>query len=124
MAVLDAMRWGLPTVTTDIGSSSEEFVKNEVTGLVVPSPKEIPYVIDNFILTSETTQYGKLIKAIRKHRHKTVDDLSEATGYLIENPEMREKLGVAAKQEVDYGRFSLTRRNDVLKEIFDAATDN
>lgn len=124
MAVLDAMRWGLPTVTTDIGSSSEEFITNEETGLVVSSPKEMPYITDNFILTSETTQYGKLIKAIRRHRHKTVDALARATGYLIEHPEMREKLGMTAKREVDDGRFSLTRRNDVLKEIFDEATDN
>lgn len=122
MAVFDAMRFGLPIVTTQIGATNGEFVENEVTGLVVDSPSEIPYITGNYILTSETVDYGKLIKAVRKYRHKNITQLVKATEALIVSPSLREALGSRGKQEVESGRFSLSKRNKELKEIFDYAT--
>ena len=44
------------------------------------------------------------------------------TSLLIENPDLRRKMGKAARWEVDHGRFSTEKRNERLKRIFDEAT--
>lgn len=123
MSVLDAMGYGLPVITTDIGSSFNEFVTDDETGIVVPSPKSIPYFVeDEHLLTSETTRYPEMVREIERHSIDAVPRLAEAMHLLATNGELRERLGRRAKWEVDEGKFSIGRRNQALKEIFDGAT--
>lgn len=120
--VLEAMSYELPVVTTHIGASGGEFVEDGVTGFVVASSERMPYFLGNFILTSETIYRSRLIKATRSIEPKVVDELVAKTSLLIENPDLRRKMGKAARWEVDHGRFSIGKRNDRLKRIFDEAT--
>jgi len=119
--VLDAMSYELPVVTTEIGATNGEYVEDGVTGFVVASSERVPYFLGNFILTSETIHRSRLIKATRSVEPKVVDELAAKTSLLIESPDLRRKVGKAARWEVDHGRFSVGRRNDRLKKIFDEA---
>jgi hypothetical protein len=40
----------------------------------------------------------------------------------IENPELRRRLGLQARREVEEGKFSMKRRNEALKRVLDEAT--
>jgi glycosyltransferase involved in cell wall biosynthesis len=42
--------------------------------------------------------------------------------FLIENPERRRQMGRAGRWEVEQGKFSIEKRNEKLKRIFDEAT--
>lgn len=119
--VLDAMSYELPVVTTEIGASGGEYVEDGVTGFVVASSENVPYFLENFTLTSETIYRSRLIKATRSVKPRVVDELVAKTSLLIENPDLRRKMGKAARREVDHGRFSIRKRNDRLKKIFDEA---
>jgi len=119
--VLDAMSYELPVVTTEIGATNGEYVEDGVTGFVVASSEKVPYFLENFILTSETIHRSRLIKATGGVEPKVVDELAAKTGLLIESPDLRRKMGKAARWEVDHGRFSVGKRNDRLKKIFDEA---
>ncbi len=119
--VIEAMSYELPVVTTEIGASSGEYVEDGVTGFVVASPERVPYFLGNFILTSETIHRSRLIKATRSVEPRVVNELAAKTSLLIENPDLRKKMGKAARWEVDHGRFSIGKRNERLKRIFDEA---
>jgi len=119
--VLEAMSYELPVVTTEIGATNGEYVKDGVTGFVVASSERVPYFLGNFILTSETIHRSQLIKATRSIEPEIVDELVAKTSLLMENPDLRRKMGKAARWEVDHGKFSIRKRNNRLKKIFDEA---
>jgi glycosyltransferase involved in cell wall biosynthesis len=119
--VLEAMSYELPVVATEIGATNGEYVEDGVTGFVVASSKKLPYFLDNFILTSETIHRSRLIKAARNVESDVVDELVAKTSLLIENNDLRRKMAKAARWEVDHGRFSIEKRNEKLKRIFDEA---
>jgi len=118
---LEAMSYELPVVTTYIGASGGEYVEDGATGFVVASSEKVPYFLGNFILTSETVHRNWLVEASRSVDPKVVDELVAKTSLLIENPDLRRKMAKAARWEVDHGRFSIGRRNERLKKIFDEA---
>jgi hypothetical protein len=53
---------------------------------------------------------------------RLVNDLVEKTSLLIENKEMRRKMGAAGRWQVEHGKNSLAYRNIRLKTVFDRAT--
>ena len=118
---LEAMSYELPVVTTYIGASGGEYVEDGVTGFVVANSEKIPYFLENFILTSETIHRNWLVKASQSIDPKVVNELVAKTSLLIENPDLRRKMGKAARWEVDHGRFSTKKSNESLKRIFDEA---
>ncbi len=50
-----------------------------------------------------------------------VKDLADKIGILIENATLRHRMGRAARKEIETGKFSIKRRNEKLKEIFEEA---
>ncbi|MBA7613120.1 hypothetical protein ES703_20363 [subsurface metagenome] len=81
----------------------------------------MPYFLENFILTSETTHRSRLIKATRSVEPEVVDELVTKISLLMENFDLRKKMAKAARWEIEHGKFSIKRRNDRLKKIFDEA---
>ena len=61
------------------------------------------------------------MKSIKTIDSKVVEDLVEKTSILIENEELRRKMGRAGRQEIETGKFSIKKRNKKLKRIFDEA---
>ena len=53
---------------------------------------------------------------------EVVRELANKTISLIEDKELRRKLGACGRYEVEHGKFSLAKRQERLKQIFDEAT--
>lgn len=115
---LDAMSYELPIVTIDSWANAE-IIEDGKTGLLIPKSAKIPYYVENYIPSFGTSQFKK---AISRPDPLVVANLVEKTSLLIENTEMRKKMGRAGRQEVEHGRFSIAERNKKLKRIFDEAT--
>ncbi len=118
--VIEAMSYGLPVITTSIGSSLGEYIKDRETGIVIDNLDSNNYFRKGFLVT-ETTGRSQLIRGAQDTSKKVLEELTYALESLIRNPQLRRKLGSNARQEVDSGRFSIESRNNKLKEIFDAA---
>jgi len=118
--ILDAMSYELPVVTTEIGSTGR--LQDGVTGFIVKSSEKVPYFSESLIPIGATPQRHMLARAIQTVDSGVLDGLVEKTSLLIENPELRRRMGKAAKQEVEEGKFSIKNRNEKLKRIFDEAT--
>lgn len=113
---LDAMSYELPIVTTDVWGNPE-LVEDGRTGLLVPYPRASEYIRD-WIPYYDSRHEGTFKEPDPGLIRGLVDRLS----LLIENPELRRKMGRAARREVDKGRFSIDKRNEKLKRILDEAT--
>lgn len=118
MVFLDAMSYELPIITTDLWGNSE-MVADGKTGFLVNPSESDPYYLDKW-----TPAYGEtgIKKMLRQTDPNVVNELAEKVSILIENPELRRKMGEAARWEVEKGRFSIEKRNQKLKKIFDEAT--
>jgi glycosyltransferase involved in cell wall biosynthesis len=119
MVVLDAMSYELPVITVDVWGN-REFVEDGKTGFVVKKSERIEYYIGNFEPAWSTPQFMKAIKKTVDPR--VVEELVEKASILIENKELRRRMGRAGRQEIEHGKFSLHKRNERLRRIFDEAT--
>ena len=117
LAILEAMSHALPVIATDVHSTAEYVIDGE-TGLLLKGRRP-PNGRSNLPVTVFTNQ---LRKAQRTADPQVVADLVQKAALLIEDRELRQRLGRQARQEVERGRFSIERRNSVLQRILDEAT--
>lgn len=121
LAILDAMSYELPVITTDVWGNSE-MVKNEKNGFIIARSKRINYTAENLIPNWSSPKNLKIIKSDTDP--DLVNALVEKTQILIENEILRRQMGKIGRQEIEIGEFSLERRNKKLNLIFDAAAGN
>ncbi|MFC1928299.1 glycosyltransferase [Chloroflexota bacterium] len=114
---LDAMSYELPIVTIDAWANSE-IVEDGRTGFLVNKSEKMPYYGENLIPTSGTP---KFIKMAKTPDPKVVQHLVEKMSILIENKALRRQMGKAGRWEVEQGKFSIYKRTEKLKRIFDDA---
>ena len=62
------------------------------------------------------------LKAIKEIDFEVAERLSKKISILIEDNELRRKMGRNARREIETGKFSIKKRNEKLKKIFDEAT--
>ena len=116
--LLDAMSYELPIVTIDAWANPE-IVEDGKTGFLVQKSRKVPYYIENLIPNFDSPQFRK---AIRNPDPEVVQGLVEKTSILIENTELRRRMGKAGRWEIEHGKFSVEKRNEKLKRLFDEAT--
>jgi glycosyltransferase involved in cell wall biosynthesis len=122
LAILDAMSYELPVITTDVWANTE-LVEDGKTGFLIEKSNKIPYYTENFIPNWSYYPTSKFMKTIKKIMDpQVVKQLVEKTSVLIEDEELRKKMGKAGRQQIETGRFSIEKRNEKLKRIFDEAT--
>ncbi len=114
---LDAMSYELPIVTTDVWAN-REIVEDGKTGFLVPK-SEVAQYIDDLGIHVHSGEFKEVVKTMAP---KMVEALTEKIGILMENKELRRKMGKAARWEVEHGKFSIKNRNEKLKRVFDEAT--
>jgi glycosyltransferase involved in cell wall biosynthesis len=115
---LDAMSYGLPVVTTDTWANSE-LIENGKTGFLVHNPRSAHFQEGPILHLTHPEFINEIMKG---PEHRVVEGLIKAISALIENPELRKKMGEASRWEIEYGKFSLKKRNEKLKKIFDETT--
>lgn len=113
VSILEAMSTGIPIVCTD-DFTLPELVEDGYNGFLVKSPVNwYPYA---------STGKGMEYKKIAEQDHpETVNELVEKISILIENPELREKMGKNSFNMVSTGKFSIKERNKKLRRIYDEA---
>ena len=112
------MSYELPVVAIDAWANSE-IVDDGKTGLIVKKSDRLPYYTGSFLPNWDTSQFRQAIKTADP---EVVEELVEKASALIENKELRRKMGKAGRQQVERGKFSIEKRNEKLKRIFDEAT--
>jgi glycosyltransferase involved in cell wall biosynthesis len=121
LAILDAMSYELPVITTDVWANSEQ-VENGKTGFVIRKSSKIQYYAKDFIPKWSHYPTSTFVKLIKSTDHAVVKELVEKTSILIENECLRRKMGKAGRMKIDEGIFSISKRNEKLKKIFDEIT--
>ncbi|MDD5038459.1 MAG: glycosyltransferase family 4 protein [Dehalococcoidales bacterium] len=114
MVILEAMSYELPVVVTNEYANAEQ-VQNGKTGFVITGYQKSS--IRN--ITSGSQGFSKLVETVDA---MVVQELVEKTSLLVENTELRRRLGKAGRWEIEHGKFSIERRNEKLKRVFDEAT--
>jgi len=112
VSMLEAMNYGLPVITTDY-YDNPEYVDDGRTGMVIPHHRHLP---------AWDTSEEKVRRALETPDHELVKALVEKTAVLIENTEVRERMGHAARASLE-AHFSLAEKNRKYKTILDAAIE-
>lgn len=120
LALLDAMSYELPVITTDVWANPE-MVEDEKTGFTIRKSEKVQYYAENFVPIWNYNPASRFMKSIKTVDPKVVQELVEKTSFLIENEELRRRMGKAGRREIETGKFSIEKRNKKLKRIFDEA---
>lgn len=114
VSILEAMSTGLPIVCTD-DFTLPELVKDGYNGFLVKSP--INWYDYRFDL-------DKYVEEVKKPHPKTVKEFVEKISILIEDKNLREKMGRNSFSLVESGKFSIKERNKKLLKIYKEAVKN
>jgi glycosyltransferase involved in cell wall biosynthesis len=119
LAILDAMSYELPVITTDVWANPEMVVDGK-NGFLVRKSEEIQYYKEGFIPNWSSP---RTLRSIRKGTDpRLVGEIVEKASILIEDSALRKRMGKAGRQEIESGKYSIKRRNEKLKRIFDEST--
>ena len=113
------MSYELPVIATDV-YGNRELVTDGVTGFIIRSSELVSYYSGSYA-TRPMTGPKQWKEATLSTDPKVVQELVEKASLLIENKELRRKMGKAARQEIEVGEHSINYRNQKLKKIFDEA---
>ncbi|MCW8965847.1 MAG: glycosyltransferase family 4 protein [Candidatus Pacearchaeota archaeon] len=113
-ATIESMSYGIPIVMLDAWGVRDYLDDNHAL-LVKPSKKITEYNSKEYPLNIRSKKFLQQIKEVD---NGVITDLSIALEKLIQNHSLRKKLGTNAKKIADT-KFSLNKRNKILKEIFD-----
>lgn len=119
--ILEAMSYELPVVTIDSWANAE-YVTDGTTGLVAPRSRRLSN--DHQGTSQANFGTGAYERAMRATDQEVVAALAERVRGLVDNPDLRRRLGLAGRHEVEQGRFSLAVVNGKLTRIFDEAIVN
>jgi len=116
LTILDAMSYELPVVATN-WRGNHEMVKNGKTGFLIRPPFGLR---PDLPLTREQ----KETLSARGPDMCLVKELAEKISVLVKDEKLRRRMGIAGRKEIETGKFSIKRRKEKLKEIFDEAIKN
>lgn len=118
MAILEAMSFELPVIAVSLYDIPEA-VQDTKTGILLKPPPNVPYYTWN----GAPNHYDlELLRGIRRSRAWIVSQIVGRASLLIEDSSLRKRLGREARQSIEQGEFSIRKRNEKLKRIFDEAT--
>lgn len=118
LSILEAMSYGLPVIATSL-YQIPELIKHMKNGILIDLPN-----LESFYTKNKTpNHFSKSYHySMKKTRPYLTEKLKEFMKLLIEDSSLRQKIGNEAALTIEKGEFSLQRKNDLLKEIFDSAT--
>lgn len=123
-AFLHAMSYGLPVITRDAFTNSE-LVKDGNTGFLLKTSRRINYVWGegdaNLVQIGSTPKRNEFVKLVSIPDLDIIKGIEDKIVQLADHPDLLRRMSENARQEVEMGRFSIKRRNQILKTIFDVA---
>ncbi len=121
MAILEAMRFGLPVVAKDIWANREQ-VKDGVTGFLVRPSDEVPYCLSPGEVPNWSMDGGPFLPHMRKRDERVISDLVSKLSELVESASLRQRMGVEASKVVEEGEASIGVRNRALRRIYEESS--
>lgn len=118
IVLLDAMSYGLPIVTTDVWANPE-LVQDGHSGLLVRHSSAAAFT-EGDVVHFDSPPFRRAVETVEP---SLVQGVVEAVSRLMEDDELRRRLGRAGRQEVEEGRFSLQHRNAALVRVLDEAIE-
>jgi glycosyltransferase involved in cell wall biosynthesis len=115
---LDAMSFELPVITTDVWANPE-YIRDGENGLLIHHPLAYKYT-DGDIVHFDSPEYKKSLQTVDQDM---VNELVSAIRLLVENADLRRKMGVAGRQWVEK-EHSMDAWRSGLKKVLDEALDN
>jgi len=121
LVLLDAMSYELPIITSDVWANSEMVIPGE-NGFLVRANKNVRYTNEKQVPIWTHRTHSNFIQSTRKRDQERIQDIVNKTGLLIEDEKLRKRLGKNGRKMVENGTFSMQKRTQKLKKIFDQAT--
>ncbi len=118
MVFLDAMSYELPIITTDVWANSE-YIRDGENGLVVHKAFTSIYT-EGDIVHFDSPAFQKALQTVDRDM---VDKLAAAIKLLIENVELRRKMGVTGREWVEK-EHSMEVWRTGLKKVLDKVLSN
>jgi glycosyltransferase involved in cell wall biosynthesis len=118
MVFFDAMSYELPIVTTDVWANSE-YIRDRENGLLVHNPLASSYT-EGDIVHFDSPAFQKALQTVDRDM---VDKLVAAIKLLIENVELRRKMGVTGREWVEK-EHSMEVWRTGLKKVLDKVLSN
>ncbi|MDE1854289.1 MAG: glycosyltransferase family 4 protein [Thaumarchaeota archaeon] len=116
---LDAMNYGLPIVTVGTHANSE-YVENGKSGIVAAVPSALSSITHNYCIPNWNTMHRVLHTWFEDE--ELVTETKNALRTLIRDADLRNELGREGRRNIEAGgKFSIGRRNQVLKQVLDSA---
>jgi glycosyltransferase involved in cell wall biosynthesis len=119
MVILDAMSYELPVITTDVWANPE-IVNDGVTGFLVKKSECVKWYTGKYIPSGWYTPEFR--KGMEKTDPAVIKQIVDHTSILIEDEQLRRRMGSMGRYRIEHGDFSIERRNSKLQKIFDEAT--
>ena len=117
--ILEPMSYGLPVIATSL-YNIPELIKNMENGILIQLPNPDLFYTKYGSTYDYSRSYLRHIESLRPYM---IQKIKEAMALLIEDSTLRQKLGrEAVKPFENDGEFSVKRRQEILKEVFDIAT--
>jgi len=114
IAVIEAMSTGLPVVATDMFAMSE-IIDEGYNGFLIKTKMHW----DKYVKFDP--KYKQFNKDTTEYHPEMIKDLVKKLSLLIENKNLRKKMGQNAFKTVETGKFSIQERNKKLRRIYDEA---
>jgi len=116
LAILDAMSYELPVITTNVWAN-KEMVQDGKSGYLIDCSTEVQYYTNEGV--PNWSSPDNLKRIINYTDERIVDQLVVAISNLIENESERRQMGVRGRELIKTGKFSIAKRNQKLKQIFE-----
>jgi len=120
ISYLEAMNYELPIVTINTNANSE-VVEDGVNGFVAEVPKELEPIISNYCIPDRDT-HRRIMHTWLNDNETIVKNVAHALKLLVEHPDLAAEMGRKGKEMLmEGGKFSIQRRNTLLKDVLDKA---
>lgn len=120
ISLLDAMSFELPVITTNIYEIPEAVTHMKNGLLIEPSPK-----MKYYTNTKSPYDYSiKFMKGMQNVSEYMIENIEKYMIMLIEDTSLRQKLGKEARNTIEKGEFSIDKRNEKLRVIFESSIRN
>lgn len=117
MATLESMAFGLPIVAVN-GWSMSSFIEHGKTGFLVKPSKKI--LVEDSLPIDWTPGFWEWRDKVDD---TVLKDMIKYVSLLIEDSELKERLGKNARKRVEEGDLSIRVRNEKIKNIYTNAVD-
>jgi hypothetical protein len=114
------MNYELPTETINTNANSE-VVEDGVNGFVAEVPKELEPIISNYCIPDRNT-HRRIMHTWLNDNETIAKNVVHALKLLVEHPDLAAEMGRKGKEMLmEGGKFSIQRRNTLLKDVLDKA---